>query len=128
MRVINFSALLMLFAACGKDTATSGGPCGPGGTCPQGQSCDAVTDICLFPGECPPGRSLCGKACVSLDTDPAHCGGCANACGGTVPYCSSGQCVAQCPADEAACGLACVDLSTDLYHCGRCDGVCQGGT
>jgi len=119
-------APLLWLSACGKDAPSSGGPCGPGGTCPEGQSCDPETQICLLPGECPPERSLCGKACVSLDSDPNHCGSCAIACGGAVPFCSGRTCVAQCPAGQAACGFACVNLSADRYHCGNCDEVCQG--
>lgn len=36
-------------------------------------------------------KTLCGSACVDIESDPNNCGGCGIACGGS-DTCSSGQC------------------------------------
>ncbi len=56
---------------------------------------------------------------VNVDSDPAHCGTCANACDGG--SCVDGTCCATCG------GSTCLDLSSDPAHCGSCDQSCRSG-
>lgn len=84
-------------------------------------------------GPCQPGQSYCTEAnphCVSLDSDPAHCGRCGNrCCPGAV--CTGGACVlacgagmVRCPADSSLCDV-CVDPMSDRAHCGACGRRCE---
>jgi hypothetical protein len=54
--------------------------------------------------KCKGGKKKCGKKCFDLQTDPAHCGSCGNACDES-EVCLGGTC--GCPVDEPACGGAC---------------------
>jgi len=40
---------------------------------------------------CPEGQTLCGSACVDLQTDASNCGSCGHVCGGS-SFCASGTC------------------------------------
>jgi hypothetical protein len=65
-----------------------------------------------------------------LQTDPHHCGSCANVCQST-EVCSSGQCKASCEPPTTKClntdaGL-CIDLSNTVDHCGQCTTSCGTG-
>lgn len=64
-------------------------------------------------------------ACVSLSTDPMHCGACDRACpAGTT--CEYGSC--RCAtAGQTVCGDRCVDLQSDETACGGCANVCAAG-
>ncbi len=73
--------------------------CGPSHTCVMG--CSAVHP-------CPSGSDCCGTVCVSLLTEPTHCGSCAHACD------PGGSC----------CGGVCFDLAGDPRHCGTCTNRC----
>ena len=79
-------------------------------------SCDAP---------CPGDQIHCGGVCVSLQSDPFHCGACAKACaaGGS---CTGGAC--ECPAGETICGSACTALQHDAKNCGTCGHACGLGT
>jgi hypothetical protein len=67
----------------------------------------------------------CGGAeCVSLTTDPLHCGSCETTCPPGAP-CENGACT--CPSGLAACGVACTDLATDASNCGSCGSSCGPG-
>jgi hypothetical protein len=71
--------------------------------------------------------ALCAGQCVSLQTDPQHCGTCNTRCpaaAGGSAVCTAGHCGVQCPNGRAACGNACVDLTSDPAHCGACSRAC----
>jgi len=74
---------------------------------------------------CPQGELDCGGTCVALDSDPAHCGACGNACG-ALQVCDGGACA--CAPDVAACGGACADLRIDPQNCGTCGTRCGTST
>lgn len=74
--------------------------------------------------DCPMGTARCGTECVTLESDPQHCGGCGVACAqGT--SCVDGSC--RCPEGSAICGGACVDLQGDPENCGGCGSQCFDG-
>jgi len=75
---------------------------------------------------CPPNQIRCDGACVSPRVDPAHCGGCGNACTGTA-VCSAGVCADNCQAPLTACSNRCVDTRSDNQHCGTCTMACDAG-
>jgi hypothetical protein len=72
---------------------------------------------------CKGGRSRCGKRCVDLKTDPAHCGACGNGCGAD-GICQGGKCVLGCGGGQTECGDRCVNLQSDHGHCGACGSAC----
>ena len=75
-------------------------------------------------GACPPGQARCGGVCVDVQSNPAHCGTCGNACApGTA--CQGGACA--CASGTTSCGGACVDTSNDNSNCGGCGVVCGSG-
>lgn len=57
-----------------------------------------------------------------MQTDPANCGACGNACF----FCSGGQCIflQACLSPEVFCGDVCVNLQTDPANCGACGAAC----
>lgn len=68
--------------------------------------------------------TACGGACVDVETNPQHCGGCDAACP------RGAQCVAGvcgCPSGEAVCSGACANLQDDRSNCGTCSNTCTTG-
>jgi hypothetical protein len=67
---------------------------------------------------------------TNVESDPANCGQCGNACvpgSGASAACSAGKCVYSCTnplPGEVICGKSCVDPSTDRTNCGGCRNVC----
>jgi hypothetical protein len=76
-------------------------------------------------GFCEPPLRLCGDRCVSVENDPAHCGGCFETCPPS-SFCDRGGCTTLCSPGLAECGAACADLMTDRAHCGACNQACAG--
>jgi hypothetical protein len=89
---------------------------------------------------CPSGQTRCGDRCVSVQTDPTHCGGCAVDCT-TLPNvdpagvaCVDSRCTVStaCRTGTGDCdGVASNGCETDLTaaaHCGRCETACSGET
>lgn len=77
-------------------------------------------------GEVCPGATECGGVCVNTDLDPAHCGGCDNACQpGEV--CSNGMCGIACAGGTTECNGLCVDTNIDPANCGSCGNACNPG-
>jgi hypothetical protein len=72
--------------------------------------------------QCPSAETLCGEACVDLDENYGHCGGCDDSCE-TGQSCAGGECV--CDDGRTNCGGTCVDVTVDDGHCGACDNICD---
>ncbi|NOK35224.1 hypothetical protein HMI49_18650 [Corallococcus exercitus] len=82
--VLSCVVVLGFFAACSDDSPNPGGT--PDASVPDG----SVPEMCTTEG-----TTQCGDTCVNTDTDPAHCGGCGQACM-AIEDCRSGLCVAVC--------------------------------
>jgi len=101
------------------------GNCGMACPLPANASAACTKGVCGL-GACSPGFGDCnmyaGDGCeASLQSDPANCGACGNACaGGTA--CIQGACV--CPSGETSCNGACTDTSSDPGNCGGCGHAC----
>ncbi|MCX4244315.1 MXAN_6577-like cysteine-rich protein [Paraliomyxa miuraensis] len=84
-------------------------------------------------GACAEPLLSCAGACVDPQHDPAHCGGCDQACSDGLA-CIAGACDVACGPGLLTCAGACVDSQHDPAHCGGCDqpcapeAVCQAGT
>lgn len=70
---------------CGTGEVCMAG-CDATSRCPPGLEC--VSGACA----CTPGLTRCGDACVDTGTSREHCGGCSNACTGTLAACEGGVC------------------------------------
>jgi len=69
-----------------------------------------------------PNTLLCNNDCVSISSNPSHCGGCGRTCPrGT--HCEGLGCVC----DKHRCGNTCLDLATHPRNCGSCGTVCPNG-
>lgn len=76
--------------------------------------------------DCVGGTTKCGQLCVTLATDPAHCGQCGKVCeSGQV--CANGVCALECPPGTTKCGSQCLDTSNNASHCGSCSNACPAG-
>ena len=80
-----------------------------------------TAQVCLAGVCCASGMVQCGGGCVSLPSDPLHCGACGKACGVGM-LCVSGRCV--CPTGETNCNGTCVYLPEAHQHCGTCGKAC----
>jgi hypothetical protein len=100
---------------CGADDSCGGtcdeGECPPGFVCVEGTCQD----------DCP--YTLCGEACVDVQSHDLHCGGCNEPCAGEL-RCSGGVCGCE---SGARCGTRCIDTQTDGEHCGGCGIRCEDG-
>ncbi len=61
---------------------------------------------------------------MSLQSDPAHCGKCANACK-VGQACYKGACWSVCSTGLTYCSGKCVNVSTDDTNCGACGTACK---
>nr|WP_263429431.1 MXAN_6577-like cysteine-rich protein [Nannocystis pusilla] len=127
--------VLVLLCACGGGAGTNtGGTGGPttGGPSPGGPTATGEPTSTGGTGEpatsggCPAPLAACAGACVDLDHDPAHCGGCDRPCGPGLA-CLEGQCGVACGDGSVVCDGACVDLDLDPAHCGGCGRACDPG-
>jgi hypothetical protein len=55
-------------------------------------SCPTMQALIDCESECTPGQTICGAVCVDLQSDPAHCGSCSQACPPGA-LCKAGACV-----------------------------------
>jgi hypothetical protein len=97
---------------------SSGGSAGSGGLPASGgvPGSGGVPSMCST-STCSNPFACCGNACVYLQNDPHHCGGCNTACPAATPLCSQGKCiVAACNASAppacraggpSCCGTSC---------------------
>ncbi|WP_163777636.1 hypothetical protein [Myxococcus vastator] len=103
LRAIALSCIVVLgfVAACGKDASpTPVDP--PDASVPE--PCDSV------------GFALCGGACTSIETDPAHCGGCNQACA-TQEACEGSVCIAVCQIDDQQVASGAVNAANSCEQC-----------
>lgn len=84
--------------------------------------CGNGTCTCLVCA-CDPGWIACASRCVDTTTDPAHCGGCGDACPAGFA-CSGSTCVC----NQTLCAGECVNTQTSETHCGECRDACVAGT
>jgi hypothetical protein len=111
------------FSSSNTNCGRCGNTCGAGLTCTDG--------VCLLSG-CASGLTLCGGACVDLNTDASHCGACPRACvlPNAVPACFAGACiVGACAAGFGDCdGVAAngceANTRSSTSSCGACGSVC----
>jgi hypothetical protein len=68
----------------------------------------------------------CAGACVDVEVDPAHCGGCDAPCADGLA-CIAATCGVACGPDSTSCGDHCTDTRVDPAHCGGCDRPCAEG-
>ncbi|MCY1078806.1 hypothetical protein [Archangium lansingense] len=62
------------------------------------------------------GVELCGGSCVSIESDPKHCGGCDKACA-TGEACEGGVCVALCQIDGKQVAAGAVNAANSCEQC-----------
>ncbi|RKG83638.1 hypothetical protein D7W82_24655 [Corallococcus sp. CA049B] len=107
IRSIALSCVVVLgfFAACSDDSPTPGGP--PDASVADGSVPEMCTDA---------GTTQCGDTCVRTDSDPAHCGGCDQACAST-DACESGVCVAVCRIDGQQFAAGAVNPANACEQC-----------
>lgn len=106
-------------ATDGCETNTSNDPlhCGSctAAPCENGLVC---ADRCV--ATCPGSKAACSGACIDLETDSNHCGGCDKPCPGRpngVATCTSRTCGVRCNDGFHACGSECVS-SASTATCG----------
>lgn len=88
---------------------------------------------------CDEGQTCCGRTCVDVSSESAHCGGCGQSCDAAAS-CEDGGCVCggvACGEDDACCDIAgapaCTAIEENPQHCGACGNacgdnqICQGG-
>ncbi|RKH86990.1 hypothetical protein D7Y21_19675 [Corallococcus sp. AB045] len=102
IRSLALSCVVVLgfFAACRDDSPN------PGGT-PDASVPEMCTDA---------GATQCGDTCVNTDSDPAHCGGCDQACT-TIEACEAGVCVAVCRIDGEQFAAGAVNAMNACEQC-----------
>jgi hypothetical protein len=114
--------------ATGDCTSTGAGN-SAGAACSPGEICTAGS--CVL--SCQSGLIACSSTCVSTASNPAHCGGCGNACSSTgiaEPTCFQGSCNGACGANQGDCNAnklsdGCeTNLQTSTSHCGACGAAC----
>jgi hypothetical protein len=78
--------------------------------------------------DCTGGLTLCGGACVDVQSSASHCGMCDMACP-PGQACVAGRCggAAACSGAEVSCGGRCVNTRFDPAHCGGCGRACAAG-
>ncbi|QDE98751.1 hypothetical protein [Myxococcus xanthus] len=103
IRAIALSCIVVLgfVAACGDDSPPT--PTDPPDAA-EPETCDSV------------GVALCGDTCTSIETDPAHCGGCDQACG-TAEACEGGVCVARCQIGDQQVASGAVNSANSCEQC-----------
>ncbi|RKH58310.1 hypothetical protein [Corallococcus aberystwythensis] len=107
IRSIALSCVVMLgfFAACSDDSPNPGGT--PDASVPDASVPEMCTDA---------GTTQCGDTCVSTDSDPAHCGGCDQACT-TTEACEAGVCVAVCRIGDLQVASGAVNPANACEQC-----------
>ena len=88
--------------ACIRGTCTPQNPpsCRSNSECIKGYICD--NNVCTKTSSCQRGQTLCGRSCVSLQTDNANCGACGKVCS-RGQRCSRGSCQGACTPSPETC-------------------------
>ncbi len=93
----------------------------------EGQTASDAATSSSESGALCPGETLCGDACVDLETDVDHCGRCSNPCSedNAMAECVQGMCVLTCTQGFDDCdedvGTGCEQSLQTPLHCGACD-------
>ena len=109
-------------AACGREIFDFPGDAGARIVAAPDAGADASSGTA-----CAVDATRCADACVRLDRDPLHCGGCGVVCPEKSSVCDVGTCRAACTGGRSACEGACVETRSDPEHCGGCNVACTGG-
>jgi hypothetical protein len=72
---------------------------------------------------CREGQTVCSGSCVTLATDPLHCGACGEECRAD-RVCDEGKCSSGCGSNLTNCSGSCVNLQSDAEYCGSCGTAC----
>ncbi|HEY1958200.1 MAG TPA: hypothetical protein VGH28_21435 [Polyangiaceae bacterium] len=112
------AAIVAAIAACAAVAACSG----------SGASVDdGGLDAAVESGPtCGNGQTMCSGICTDTTKDPASCGSCGHACGGT-EACQAGKCVSACGAGSTNCSGSCTSTDNDNANCGACGIKCPQG-
>lgn len=76
-------------------------------------------------GGCSAPNEVCNGVCVAVDSDPANCGMCGNACTGGDAICLAGKCACGTAGMDYCDGVGCMDVSSDFDNCGACGHACD---
>ena len=110
-------------------------------TCGAGKVCSSSggTFQCACPLSMP---SMCGSACINLQTDSQNCGSCGHSCAslpnlkaGAPVSCAGGQCMilaGSCATGYGNCSTSnpddgCETMVSSNQNCGACNATCSGG-
>jgi hypothetical protein len=129
----------VLANGCATDVETDASNCGAcGNVCMLANAASTCTNgNCAITVCTPPYRDCNGMAAdgceVDIETDPQHCGSCANACtlANATPKCTGRVCaIASCTMGFADCDRMAadgceVDIETDPGNCGSCGNACM---
>lgn len=74
---------------------------------------------------CSAPNAACNGICIAIDSDPANCGACGNACLGGDAICLAGKCNCGGPLEDYCDGVGCMDVSSDFANCGACGNACD---
>ncbi|AFE06215.1 hypothetical protein COCOR_05146 [Corallococcus coralloides DSM 2259] len=102
--------VLGIFAACSDDSPNPPGGA-PDASVPDASVPDASVEMCTDAG-----TTQCGDTCVSTDSDPAHCGGCGQACA-SIEACESGVCVSVCRIDGQQIAAGTLNAANACEQC-----------
>jgi len=103
---------------------TSGGSPGSGGdAAPDAGS--GYRDPTTPDGGCSVPNLECNGICIAVDSDPANCGACDNACMGSDSICLAGKCACGSPGMDYCDGVGCMDVQSDFNNCGACGNACD---
>lgn len=120
---------------CEVDTSNDSNNCGNCGTrCGANSTCTAGRCGCAM------GFTMCGAACLNLQTDVNNCGGCGMVCPSrpnSTASCMAGRCMYTCQATHGDCnndlngmmpGNGCETVLGTNNDCRMCGERCMGGT
>ena len=97
--------------------APTGGDAGPDGS--------GFRDPAAEDGGCSSPNQMCGAVCIAVDSDPANCGACGNACMGDNTACVASKCSCNDPGFDYCDGVGCMDVTSDFNNCGSCGNACD---
>jgi hypothetical protein len=124
---------LAVFAIAGCGDASAPGINGPGahpGTISSDHDAapdqgSGFQDPKAQDGGCSSPNLVCNGVCTAVDSDPASCGACGNACIGGDAICLAGKCACSGSMMDYCDGAGCMDVSSDFANCGACGNACD---